>query len=262
MNINNKKFSDFYTITKYKTKNGFREILIKKDFKAVDFLIKRTEMGNVKILLIILIFLFFIQEKIKINFLKIFLKVKKEINLGDIILNGSKTIIINFKEEKVYSFLRENYLKKEEFINSKLHQKKMSKYDISPKIFEINSKENYIVEQYISNNCSKNLKLAIKRLFEYYEVNEKFSTSYKKYSIFLRNKMKENKIFDKEIFQIIDSFENKDGRLYEIICHGDFSFYNMIFNDKKVYFIDLSPKRTLYLFDFISFFQHKSIKKI
>ncbi len=197
---------------------------------------------------------------IKLNILQIFLKkIKLDPSVGQLIFVGGQTKIFDFNKKCVTSFLIElGRGWEEKFIENKKEQIELSKKGFASKIFFLNEKIPFSIEELLKEGVNISNIEVFKKLFKYYYTQKREKISYSKYIGNMEKKDSFKKLtsfLKKELRKI----KEKKGTFYTLKIHGDFGKSQILLRDKEILFTDWQIREGLILEDLFGFFKEEDI---
>ncbi len=193
---------------------------------------------------------------IKFNILQIFLKkIKLDPSVGQLIFFGGQTKIFDFNKKRVISFLRGDWGKRI-FIETKKDQEKLSRKGFAPKIFKINKKIPFCVEELLEERVNIKDEDIFKKLLKYYETQKIKKISYSSYI----SKLERENDFEKLPLLLkkeLENIKNKKNHFYVSNIHGDFAREQTLVKGNKIFFTDWDIRKDLILADLFNFFKEK-----
>ncbi len=191
---------------------------------------------------------------IRINILQIFLKkIKLDPSVGQLLFFGGQTKIFDFNKKRVISFLRGHWGKRI-FIKTKKNQKKLSEKGFAPRIFKINKKIPFCVEELLEGNNNIKNEDIFKKLLKYYDTQKGKKVSYSTYI----GEMEKKNSFEKlpsSLKEKLRKLKTKKKSFYVLKIHGDFEKSQILLRGKEILFTDWHTQEDLILIDLLNFFR-------
>lgn len=232
-----------------------REVYFQNNDKAIKFIGIKFDPLLEKFKTIKRIVYFLIRMRILQIFLK---KIILSSEFGNVIFVAEQIKSFNLEKKVVISFPLE--IKSSDFIKSKEFQKKVAIKGFAPKIFEINKKIPYSVEELLPEHNGKNNIEVFNKLFSYYKINGIKEITLKKYISFLEKKLNKKSIKDPFIKNALKSVSlnyPKNTKLKIVRIHGNFGKDHILLKNNSYVFTDWSPDKSLIVADLVKFFKNK-----
>lgn len=197
---------------------------------------------------------FLIGKKILQFFLK---KIFLPSSMGNVIFVGGQIKAFNLEEKTVISFpLRKDQEK--HFIDSKKFQREMAKKGFSAKIYKINKKVPYSVEDLLRPYGGGNISKVFEKLLKYYASRGIVKVRLSEYIKSLKKIFEKTSIRDsffQNIFENIKKRYPKNLVLNLVFLHGDFSKEQVLEERGEYFFTDWESEEGLIIRDLVKFFR-------
>ena len=202
----------------------------------------------------------YLAERIVLKFYKVKVFSDKKVFTGQAICfssGGGEQRIIDYKQKRMLTVFKDS-----SDINLLLKNRQtFGKFFLTPAVVEINEEKTYIIEEYLRKqkiSADRRCRLLLQDLLTYQQ-----NADYKNYT----EPFSENTVgwfceaatrlglcYKDDIAEFI-----KRGNYKKCLVHGDMSRYNMIFNDKKIYYIDYENiNNRVFFYDALYYFWHEA----